>query len=121
MSETHVTMKLKDSNTWSSRDIPTFWKATFYASDANPKQLTIIAIFQHIWNAMNFIYKIKTTVIMNQFNIWTSYLTDIWYFYRIKNFFVIICLTVNFMCLSSPSQDCVVTQKLQYKNGIMYN
>jgi len=124
MSETHVIMKLKNSNTWSPRDITIFWKTTFYAFDANPERLIIIAIFQHIWNAMKFTStnevkklkhlvikryhnvlkncvihmgckpkmsynychfkhiwnvmkftnKIKTTVIINQFNVWTSFL-----------------------------------------------
>ena len=57
---------------------------------------------------------------MNQFNVCASYLTDTWYCHRSKNFFFIICLTVSFMCLSSPPQDCVITQKL-HRNIIMYN
>ena len=33
MSETHVIMKLKNSNTWSPRDITMFRKTAFYSFD----------------------------------------------------------------------------------------
>jgi len=45
MSETHVIMKLKNSNTWSPRDITMFRKTAIFSSDTTLKQLIIIVIF----------------------------------------------------------------------------
>lgn len=52
---------------------------------------------------------------MKHFNACTLYLTDIWYCYRSKNFFFIICLTVKFQVSVFTSKGLCDNTKIPQK------